>query len=100
MQLKNVFLAQKKFLFLLLYFILFIFREREKEGKREGEKINMWLPPMCPRLGGPVPATQACTLTGNRTGDSLVHKLALNPLSHSSWGLAQKKFLSNAMSVS
>ena len=35
---------------------------------------------------GPGPATQACALTGNQTGDSLVHRPALNPLSHTSQG--------------
>ena len=30
--------------------------------------------------------TQACALTGNRTGDLLVHRLVLNPLSHTSQG--------------
>ena len=35
----------------------------------------------CPQLGT-WPTTQACALTGNRTGDPLVHRLALNPLSH------------------
>ena len=28
--------------------------------------------------------TQACALTGNRTGGPLVHKLAVNPLSNTS----------------
>ena len=35
---------------------------------------------------GTQPATQACALTGNRTHDPLVHRLALNPLSHASQG--------------
>ena len=38
---------------------------------------------------GTWPATQACTLTGNHTGDFgdfLVCRLALNPLSHTSQG--------------
>ena len=35
---------------------------------------------------GTWPATQACALTGNRTGDLLVTRLALNPLSHTSQG--------------
>ena len=30
--------------------------------------------------------TQSCALTGNRTSDPLVHRLALNPLSHTSQG--------------
>ena len=41
------------------------------------------LPLTCPKLGT-WPATQACVLTGNRTGDLLVHRLALHPLSHTS----------------
>ena len=35
-------------------------------------------------LLGTWPATQACALTGNRTGDPLACRLALNPLSHTS----------------
>ena len=33
-------------------------------------------------LLGTWPTTEACALTGNQTGDSLVHRPALNPLSH------------------
>ena len=44
-----------------------------------------WLPLACPPLGT-WPATQACTLTGNRTGDPLVGRPALSPLSHTSRG--------------
>ena len=35
---------------------------------------------------GTWPATQACALSGNRTGDPLVCKPALSPLSHTSQG--------------
>ena len=45
----------------------------------------MWLPLAHSQLGT-WPATQACALTGNRTGDPLVCKPALNPLSHTSQG--------------
>ena len=45
----------------------------------------MWLPLACPQLGT-WPATQACALTGNQTGDPLVHRPVLNPLSHTSQG--------------
>ena len=38
----------------------------------------MWLPLACPLLGT-WPATQACALTGNRTGDPSVRRPALNP---------------------
>ena len=64
--------------------ILFIFRGegREKERKRN---ISVWLPLTHPLLGTQS-TTQACALTGNRTGDPLVHRPALNPLSHTSQG--------------
>ena len=42
---------------------LFIFRERGKEGEREGN-ISVWLP-LARYLLGTWPATQACALTGN-----------------------------------
>ena len=35
---------------------------------------------------GTWPTTQACALTGNRTGDPLVQRSVFNPLSHSSQG--------------
>ena len=35
---------------------------------------------------GTWPATQACALTGNQTGDPLVCRPALNPLSHTNQG--------------
>ena len=35
---------------------------------------------------GDRPATQACARTGNQTSDPLVHRPALNPLSHTSQG--------------
>ena len=56
----------------------------DENGRRKIERnINVWLPLMCPLLGT-WPTTQASALTGNRTGDPLVHRLALNPLSHTS----------------
>ena len=45
----------------------------------------MWLLLAHPLLGT-WPITQACTLTGNQTGDPLVHRPTLNPLSHTSQG--------------
>ena len=39
--------------------------------------INVWLPLACPLLGT-WPAAQACVLTGNPSGDLLIHRLALN----------------------
>ena len=55
-------------------------------GERE-TNINVWLPLTCPPLGTR-PATQACALTGNRTGNPPVCRLELNPLSYTSQGSA------------
>ena len=52
-----------------------------REEEREGD-IIVWLPLMHPLLGT-WPATQACALTGNQTGDSLVPSVAFNPLTTS-----------------
>ena len=54
-------------------FYLFIFRERGREGEREGN-ISMWLPDVYPLLGT-WPTTQACALTGNWTCNPLVCNL-------------------------
>ena len=48
----------------------------------------MWLPLVRPLLGT-WPTTQACALTGNQTGDPLVRRPTLNPLSYSSQGLLE-----------
>ena len=80
------------FLSFLLKKILFIYFQREgREGERE-RNINVWLPLMCPLPPPPPPplgtwpTTQACALTGNRTGNPLVWRPVLNPLSHTSQG--------------
>ena len=53
---------------------------------------NVWLPPLeCPLLGT-WPPTQAGALTGNRTGDPLVRRLALSVLSHISHGATCESF--------
>ena len=63
-----------------------LFFERREGGEKERERnINVWLPLMRPPLGT-WPATQACALTGNRTCNPLVCRLALHPLSHTSGG--------------
>ena len=66
--------------------ILFIYFWRgEREGEREGEKHQCVLASyMLPT--GYLAATQACALTGNRTGDLLVPRPVLNPLSYTSQG--------------
>ena len=69
---------------LCIFKILFIFRERRREGERE-RNISIWLPLACPLLGT-WPTTQTCALTGYQTSDHLLHSPALNPLSHTSQG--------------
>ena len=67
-----------------LLFILDRGEGREKERERSN---SVWLPLVHPTpLLGAWSATQACALTGNQTGDPLVCKLALYPLSHTSQG--------------
>ena len=61
------------FFFLKDFIYLFLEREEGREKERE-RNVNVWLPLTWPPLGT-WPATQACALTGNRTGDFLVHSL-------------------------
>ena len=51
--------------------ILFIFRERVRKVKERERDINVWLPLTWSSLGT-WPTIQACTLSGNWTGDPLV----------------------------
>ena len=55
---------------------------REKERERN---IKMWLPLVRPLLGM-WPATRHVPYTGNQTSNPLIHRPALNPLSHTSQG--------------
>ena len=48
-------------------FNLFIFRERGREGEKEGEKYRSVASRVC--RPGTEPVIQACAPTGNRTGD-------------------------------
>ena len=70
--------------FLKKIFYFFLERGEVKEKERESN-IDVWLLLTCPFLGT-WPSTQACALTGNWTGDSLVCRPALNPLSYTSQG--------------
>ena len=49
------------------------------------ERYIDWLPFTRPQLGT-WPTTQMCALTGHQTGNLLVRRLVLNPLSHISPG--------------
>ena len=67
------------------YFIYLFLESGEGKEKERERNINLWLPLKCPPLGT-WPATQACSLTGNRTDDLLLHSLELDSLSHTSQG--------------
>ena len=58
-------------------------------GEREGEKHQCVVVSHASLLGT-CPATQACALTGNPTGNILVHRPALSPLSYTSQDLIGK----------
>ena len=75
---------KKSYLFVCLFACLFL------EWRERGEKHQCVVVSHAPLLGT-WPATQACALNGNRTGDPLVCRPALNPLSHTSQG--KKSFL-------
>ena len=74
----KIFLIFKKF---------YLFLERGEGGEKERERnMNVWLPLMHPLLGQTWLVTQAPALTGNGTGETLLHSLVLNPLSRASQG--------------
>ena len=70
-------------IFWVFYFkdFIYLFLER-REGREKERETSMC---GCPLLGT-WPSTQAYALTGNQTGDPLVLRLALKPLSHTSQG--------------
>ena len=61
---------------------LFLKKGKGREKERE-RNINMWLPRACSLLRT-WPTTPARALTGNQTGNPLVHRPMLNPLSYTS----------------
>ena len=79
--------STKNLFFFFLDYLFIYFRERGREGEREREKHQYVAASHSPLTGDLTwPATQACALTGNLTGDSLVHRPVLNSLSHTSQG--------------
>ena len=81
--------CKNNFLFFLSFFLKdfkFIFRERGREGEKRREGTLMCGYLLCTPYRGPGPQPQARALTGNRTGDPLVCRPVLKPLSHSSQG--------------
>ena len=78
------------FIFKILFHYLFLDRgeggRKRGRGEKERERnINVWLPLAHPLLGS-WPTTQVCALTGNRTGNPVVRRPALTPLSHTNQG--------------
>ena len=77
----------------LFYFLLFFLKKKKtfiylflEEGEGRERNINVQLPLTHPPPGTWL-ATQASALTGNQTGDPLVHRPVPHPLSHTSQGL-------------
>ena len=61
-------------------------------GEKEEEKHQCMVASHTPPTGDLTwSATQVCSLTGNQTGDSLVRRPVLNPVSHTSQGLGLPK---------
>ena len=69
-------------IFLIFYF-MYLFLERGREGEREGEKYHCVVASPTPSTGD-LAATQACALTGNQTSDPLVCSQVLSPPRHTS----------------
>ena len=66
-------------------FIYLVLERGEGKEKERERNINVCLPLAYLRLRTQ-PTTEACTPTGNRTGDPLVSRPALNLLSYTSQG--------------
>ena len=60
---------------------IYFFRQRGREGEKHQCMVASHEP-----LLGTWPTTKACALIGNLTGDPLVLRLVLSPLSHTSQG--------------
>ena len=67
-----------------LRFYLLIIRERVRDEEREGEKYQCVVAFHTPPSGHLARNPGHLALTWNHTGDPLVHRQALNPLSHTS----------------
>ena len=73
--------------FFFFFKILFLYFYREQKARRQRGRETSMCERLVASLRQPRPATQACALTGNRTGDLSVHRSAVNPLSHTSQDL-------------
>ena len=80
-------MKQKLKILLNYIFKFYLFLERREGMEKVRERnSNVWLSLTHPLLGT-WPATQVCALTGNQTGNPVVCRLKLNPLSHTSQSL-------------
>ena len=77
-------MVYKLYMFLIFkrFYLFLEIGERRKRGRETLTCSCLLHAPL-----GTWPATQACALTGNRTGDPLVHRPTLNPLSYTSQGI-------------
>ena len=78
-------LKPRSFFFFFKDFIYLFLETGERREKEKERNVNVWLPLTCHPFGTG-PATQVCAFTGNQTRDPLVHRPALNPISHTSQG--------------
>ena len=71
-----------------IFFLIFIYLFLEGKEGRETLMCERYIDqlPLTHSQVGTWPATQACAVAGNQTGNLLVHRLVLNPLSHTSQG--------------
>ena len=86
-------LWQCVFMFVCFFLKRFYLFTLEKGGKREKERkrnMDVWLPLTAPTRD--LACNPACARIGNRTSDPLVHRPALNPVSHTSQGRSMAMF--------
>ena len=72
--------------FKVLFVCLFVYLERKGKGERKRGRETSTCGCLERPRRGTWSITQACALTGNRTGNPLVHRLAFSPLSYTSQG--------------
>ena len=72
-----------KTFYLFIYLFIYLFLERG-EGRKRGKETSLCGCLIHTLHQGTQPTPQACALTGNQINDTLVHRPALNGLSHTS----------------
>ena len=88
---KKIYFYILQMICLFIYLFIYLLESEEGREKERERNINVWLPLMRPLLRT-WPTTQAHALTGNWTGDSLVRRPVVNPLSHSRRGYNYPEF--------